>query len=109
MLAVSPFLSFQHVTLDIGNDGVRARDIMANARNSHMRVHCKFGLEVGGWVSDDNQAETTERTLNTRSILSRSNFQAVIVSLSFFALRSRETAFRSLCLITFLWISATVL
>jgi len=37
----------------------------------------------------------------------RSDFQATIFSLSFFAWKCRKTTFRSLCLMTFLWISAT--
>ena len=49
------------------------------------------------------------RTLKTWRILWRSNFQAAIVSLSFFACTSRETAFRPLRLMIFLCIPATVL
>ena len=50
-----------------------------------------------------------ERTLNTRRILLRSTLQVAIVSLSFFAWKIRVTMFRLPCLMTFRWISATVL
>jgi hypothetical protein len=50
-----------------------------------------------------------ELTLKTRRILPRSDFQVAMVSLSFFACKSRETAFRFPNLMIFPWISASVL
>jgi len=50
-----------------------------------------------------------ERTLKTSRILVRSDFQAVIFSLSFFAWRCRETTFRLPCLTIPVWIAATAL
>jgi hypothetical protein len=59
----------------------------------------------------DGQAKPTmaERTLKTRRILLSSIFQLATVSLSSFAWTRRETAFRLLRLMTFLWTSPTVL
>lgn len=57
----------------------------------------------------NSHTEVTGRTLKTWRILLSSNFQAVIASLSFFAWISREAGLLPLCLMTFLWISATVL
>jgi hypothetical protein len=56
-----------------------------------------------------SHATTTELTLKTRRILLRSDFQPMIVSLSFFAWRSRETTFCLPFLMISLWISANVL
>jgi hypothetical protein len=56
-----------------------------------------------------SHATTMERTLKTRRILLRSNFQPAIVSLSLFAWKRRETAFCLPFLMSFLWISVNVL
>ena len=63
------------------------------------------------WKLAVNNSNTgmTGLTLKTRRILLMSDFQAAIVSLSFFAWRSRKAAFLPLCLMILLWISATVL
>ena len=61
-------------------------------RNHHMcidyrrmRINRQFGLKEGWLVVSDRRPELTERTLKTWSALLRSNFQAAIISLSFFA------------------------
>ena len=92
--------------MDVGNDGVRVRDIVANVGNVYMGIYGQLGLKGNSWRWS---SKMTERTLKTWRILPSSNFQPAIVSLSFFARRSRETTFRLLCLLTFLWISPTVL
>jgi len=83
------------------------RHIMPNVGNSYMGAHHQLGLKGINWRQPGGDA--TKHTLKTWRILLRSNFQAAIVSLSFFACTSRETAFRPLRLMTFLWIPATVL
>ena len=75
ILNLNPFLAFHHGTVDIrddlagtrnimvnlgndpastrdimmnlGNDPAGVRNVMTNVGNSHMRVYCKFGLDVG--------------------------------------------------------------
>ena len=64
---------------------------------------------VWKWMVSYKHTDVTGRTLKIWRVWLRSDFQAAIVSLSFFACKSRETLFRLLCLITLLWISATVL
>jgi len=32
--------------MDVGNDGLGAHDTTTNVGNRHIRVYCKFGLEV---------------------------------------------------------------
>ena len=76
-------------------------------RNHHVGVDCQLGLK-GGKVSNDYK-KVKERTLKTWRILLRSSLQVAIVSLSFFAWKSREAAFRLPRLTMFFWISATVL
>jgi len=53
--------------------------------------------------------KATERTLKTRRILSRFNFQVAIASSSSFLWKRREIAPRLFRLMMFPWISATVL
>jgi len=69
MLTVIPFLTFQHVPVNIRNegvgiydDGVGVRDVVASVGNNRVCIYCKFSL--GGIVSGDH-IETAERTLNT--------------------------------------------
>ena len=49
MVVVGPFLTSQHVTMDIGNDGVCIHDIMANVRNDYVGVHGQLGLKGNNW------------------------------------------------------------
>ena len=51
MLTVSPFLTFQHIPANVGNDGVCVHNAVMNVGNKSMGVHhghmCiyrKFGL-----------------------------------------------------------------
>jgi len=71
-----------------------------------MRVYCKLDLQVN--VSDSHTI-MTERTVKTWRILLRSNFQAAITSLSFFAFESRDSRFRLHFSMIFSRIPATVL
>ena len=55
-LTVSPSLIFQHVTVNVGDKGVRVpnngmciRDITTNIRNVRVCVNRKFGLELNSW------------------------------------------------------------
>ena len=57
---------------------------MLNVRKSYMGVQFMANLVWKGTISD-GQVQAAEHTLNTRRILLRSNFQAVIASLSLFA------------------------
>jgi len=75
--------------------------------NYDMGIHSQLGLKGEKLVTA--KEERAERTLKTWRILLRSDFQATIFSLSSLARKSRETALRPLCLMTFFCISATVL
>jgi len=44
MLTVSPFLAFQHVLVNVRNEGVGVHDALMDLRNSHMCIYRKFGL-----------------------------------------------------------------
>jgi len=58
MLTIGPFLAFQHVPvnvrndgmcvyntlMNVGNEGVGVHDAMMNLRNSHICIYRKFGL-----------------------------------------------------------------
>ena len=35
-------------TMDVGNNGVGIRNVMADVRNRYVRIDRKFGLEVDG-------------------------------------------------------------
>jgi len=73
-------------------------------------VTCVFiASSVWELIVNNGHTKTTERTLNTRRILLRSDLQPAIVSLSLVAWKNRESTFRLLCLMVFLWISATIL
>ena len=110
---VSPFLTC-HYAVNVGNHRLGVCDALANVGNDGMGigndyvcVYRKLGLKpVGQWRP---HTKAMERTLKTCRILLRSDFQAPIFSLSPVAWKTRETAFRLPCLMTFLWISATVL
>ena len=39
IFTISPFLTFYHDAMDVGNHGL-------NVRDDHIRVYCEFGLEV---------------------------------------------------------------
>ena len=67
------------------------------------RCKCKVMGPSTVWITTDLGTPKTWR------ILSRSNLQVVIVSLSFFAWNRRETPLRSPHLANFHWISTTVL
>ena len=67
------------------------------------------GISVWKRTVSDCRTKVTEPTLKTWRILLRSNPQAAIASLSSFEWKSRENVFRLPRLITFFWISATVL
>jgi len=94
MLTFSTFLTRQRITMDI--------------RNHQVGIDRQFGLKGGGTISE-RQGGPTGRTLKIWRILLRSTFQVAMVSLSFFAWKSRKAEFLPLCSMTFLWISATVL
>ena len=85
--------NFYHVLMYIGNDG--------------MSIHGQLGLRRERLTA--TKQERTEHTLKTMRILLSSDFQVVMVSLSFRAWKSREAALRPLCLVTLFCISATVL
>ena len=70
-------------------------------------IHSQLGLNGGQSVVTSK--ESTERTLKTLRILLRSDFHPPIASLSLFAWRNRETAYRPLCFVIFHCISLTVL
>ena len=71
---------------------------------------CVFiASSVCGCRLSNNHTKPTGRTLKTWRILTRSDLQAAILSLSFFAWRCRKIIFRLPCLIIFPWISATAL
>ena len=73
-------------------------------------VTCVFiASSVWEFIINNGHTRTTERTLNTRRILLRSDLQAEIASLPLLAWKSRESTFRLPCLMTFLWISVTAL
>ena len=58
---INPFLAFHHGTVDIrddlagtrnimmnlGNDPAGTRNVMTNVGNCHVRVYCKFRLDIG--------------------------------------------------------------
>ena len=92
-LAFSTFLTRHHDTTHI--------------RNHHMSIDCQLSLKGVRLATADEKP--IERTLNIWRIPLRPNFQAAMVSLSFFAWKSRETEFLPLFLMTLLWIPATVL
>ena len=96
----------RRVVPDVGNDGMSVRDTMVDVRNSCMSICRELCLR---WEVSGSRTETVELTLKTRRILSRSDLQVAIVSLSFFVWISRETMFRLPRLTIFFWISATVL
>ena len=75
--------------------------------NNGVGINDEFGLRRE--KSAANKHRDGEHTLKTTRILFRSNFQPTIVFLSLLARRNRETLCLPLCLMTFPWISATVL
>ena len=48
--------------MNVGNDSMGVHDIMTNARNDHMCVYCKFGLEA---AISNGRTQATKRTLKT--------------------------------------------
>ena len=78
MLATGTFPAGYRVTMDIRNRHTRID-------HRRMRVNRQFGLKEGRSVASYRRPEPTERTLKTWSALLRSNFQAAIISLPFFA------------------------
>ena len=76
-------------------------------RNYSMCVHDQFGLKREPLATIKREA--AKHTLKTTRILLSSDFQPVIISLSFLACQSREATLRPLFLITLFRISATVL
>ena len=44
LFTVSPFLTFQHVVVNVGNNGMCVCNTAMNIRNSYMYIHRKFGL-----------------------------------------------------------------
>ena len=71
-------LSIRNVGSKLGHDGM-------GVGNGYVCIYRKFGLEGG--ISNGHTPETMKLTLKTLRILSRSAFQAAILSLSFFAWR----------------------
>lgn len=47
-LILSPFLTFQHVAMNVGDHGVGVCDTMANVGNNYVDVQCKLGLRLDG-------------------------------------------------------------
>ena len=85
------------------------RNIVIHPGNDGVSIQRKLGLGVNGERLSNSRATMTERTLKTRRILLRSDFQPAIISLSLFAWKSRETAFCLPFLMSFLWIPANML
>ena len=48
--------------MNVGNDGMGIHDIMTNARNDHMCIYCKFGLEA---AISNGRTQATKRMLKT--------------------------------------------
>ena len=46
ILTVASFLTFHYGTMDIGDHGAGARDIVPKFGNDHMRVYREFGLRI---------------------------------------------------------------
>lgn len=99
------FRAFQRVAMAVGNYGRSVRD--GDGGTGCICVYCKCLL--GGEKSTTIISRATKRTLKTRRISSRSDLQTAIVSLSFFAWKRRENAFRLPHPTSFFWMSATVL
>jgi len=43
-LAVGPFLTFQYIPVNVGNDSMGIHDVVADVRNSYVCIYCKLGL-----------------------------------------------------------------
>ena len=103
-------MGIRNTLLDVGNDGLGGHDTATNVGNGHIGVDYKFGLEGRTFSTFRNShAWAVELTLKTQRILSRSDRQAMNVSLSLLAWKTREAALRPLRSMIFLLISATVL
>ena len=48
--------------MNVGNDGMSIHDIMTDARNDHMCVYRKFGLEA---AISNGRTQATKRMLKT--------------------------------------------
>jgi hypothetical protein len=62
MFVNGPFLTFQYLSMDVGNDGVCVHDIVTNVRNGYVGIHGQLGLRG---IIGDGQVKMTERTLKT--------------------------------------------